>query len=54
MVPFVLPSSLQIAEQASKDDYVQHILPSLKPVMKMLEPIQATANITFCLRDLIS
>lgn len=40
MVPFVLPSSLQIAEQASKDDYVQHILPSLKPVMKMLEPIQ--------------
>ena len=40
MVPFVLPSSLQIAEQASKEDYVKHILPSLKPVMKMMEPVQ--------------
>jgi len=40
MVPFVLPSALQIAEQASKDDYVIHILPSLKPVMKIMEPIQ--------------
>ena len=25
---------------ASKEDYVKHILPSLKPVMKMMEPIQ--------------
>ena len=40
MVPFVLPSSLQIAEQSSKEDYVKHILPSLKPVMKIMEPIQ--------------
>lgn len=40
MVPFVLPSSLQIADTASNDDFVKHILPSLKPVMKMMEPIQ--------------
>lgn len=40
MVPFVLPSALQIAENASKEDYVKNILPSLKPVMKMMEPIQ--------------
>ena len=40
MVPFVLPSSLQIADTASREDYARHILPSLKPVMKMMEPIQ--------------
>ena len=40
MVPFVLPSALQIADSASKADYVNHVLPSLKPVMKMMEPIQ--------------
>jgi len=40
MVPFVLPSALQIAEQASSEDFVKHILPSLKPVMKIMEPIQ--------------
>ena len=40
MVPFVLPSALQIADNASKADYVNHVLPSLKPVMKMMEPIQ--------------
>jgi len=40
MVPFVLPSALQIAEQASNEDFVRHILPSLKPVMKIMEPIQ--------------
>ena len=26
--------------KASKADYVQHVLPSLKPVMKLMEPIQ--------------
>lgn len=40
MVPFVLPSVLYIAEQASKTDYVNHILPELKPVMKITDPIQ--------------
>ena len=40
MVPFVLPSALQIADHASKTDYEKHVLPSLKPVMKMMEPGQ--------------
>ena len=26
--------------KASEADYVEHVLPSLKPVMKMMEPIQ--------------
>jgi len=40
MVPFVLPSALQIAEEATERDYVEHILPHLKPVMKITDPIQ--------------
>ena len=26
--------------KASKADYVEHVLPGLKPVMKLMEPIQ--------------
>jgi len=40
MVPFVLPSVLYVAEEASKSDYVTYILPQLKPVMKISDPIQ--------------
>ena len=40
MVPFVLPVVLQIAEEASSQDFVQYILPDLKPVMKLTDPIQ--------------
>jgi len=40
MVPFVLPSALQIAEEASEKDYVELILPHLKAVMKISEPVQ--------------
>nr|CAG4640636.1 EOG090X018J [Eulimnadia texana] len=40
MVPFVLPCALHIAQEASKEDYVSLILPYLKPVMKLQEPIQ--------------
>ena len=40
MVPFVLPVVLQISEEASNPDFVQYILPELKPVMKMTDPIQ--------------
>jgi len=40
MVPFVLPTVLQIAEEASTQDYVQYVLPELKPVMKIVEPVQ--------------
>ncbi|PNF41917.1 SCY1-like protein 2 [Cryptotermes secundus] len=40
MVPFVLPNVLLVAENCSKEEYSQHILPHLKPVMKMQDPIQ--------------
>ena len=40
MVPFVLPSVLAIAEEANNKDFINHILPQLKPVMKMTDPIQ--------------
>uniref|UniRef100_A0A1B6C9B0 Protein kinase domain-containing protein n=1 Tax=Clastoptera arizonana TaxID=38151 RepID=A0A1B6C9B0_9HEMI len=40
MVPFVLPNVLIIAENCSKEEFSQHILPTLKTVMKMTDPIQ--------------
>jgi SCY1-like protein 2 len=40
MVPFVLPNVLLVAEDCSRDEYAQHILSHLKPVMKMQDPIQ--------------
>ncbi|XP_028027574.1 SCY1-like protein 2 [Bombyx mandarina] len=40
MVPFVLPNVLLIAENCSKEEFVKHILPVLKPVMVVQEPIQ--------------
>ncbi|KAJ1520830.1 hypothetical protein ONE63_003921 [Megalurothrips usitatus] len=40
MVPFVLPNVLLMAEKCSKEEYCQKVLPGLKPVMKIQEPIQ--------------
>ena len=40
MVPFILPCAMQIAMDASKENFVAHILPYLKPVMKIQEPVQ--------------
>ncbi|XP_042224746.1 SCY1-like protein 2 [Homarus americanus] len=40
MVPFVLPVILFVAERASKEEFVEHILPHLKPIMKLSEPVQ--------------
>ncbi|KAG6447869.1 hypothetical protein O3G_MSEX005229 [Manduca sexta] len=40
MVPFVLPNVLLIAENCSKEEYVKYILPVLKPVMLIQDPIQ--------------
>lgn len=40
MVPFVLPNVLLIAEKCTPKDFSKHILPSLKPVMKITDPIQ--------------
>ncbi|XP_045499210.1 SCY1-like protein 2 isoform X2 [Colias croceus] len=40
MVPFVLPNVLLIAENSTKEEYIKYILPVLKPVMLIQEPIQ--------------
>ncbi|XP_045104651.1 SCY1-like protein 2 isoform X3 [Portunus trituberculatus] len=40
MVPFVLPVILLVSERASREEYVEHILPHLKPIMKMTDPPQ--------------
>ncbi|KPJ16198.1 SCY1-like protein 2 [Papilio machaon] len=40
MVPFVLPNVLLIAENSTKEEYVKYILPVLKPVMMIQDPIQ--------------
>ena len=40
MVPFILPCALHITQEASKENYVAHILPHLRPVMKLQEPVQ--------------
>ena len=40
MVPFVLPVILQVTEKSKNEDFVEHILPHLKPIMKITEPIQ--------------
>jgi SCY1-like protein 2 len=40
MVPFVLPSILDIAQECTKEEYCSYVLPHLKPVMKLMEPIQ--------------
>ena len=40
MVPFVLPGVLQIAEEATQQDFTTYILPELKSVMKITDPVQ--------------
>lgn len=40
MVPFVLPNVFAITENCTKEDYTSHILPHLKTVMVLQEPIQ--------------
>lgn len=40
MVPFVLPSVLLISEDASKQEFCQIILPELRPIFKLQEPVQ--------------
>ncbi|KAI5637620.1 protein kinase domain-containing protein [Phthorimaea operculella] len=40
MIPFVLPNVLLIAENSSKEEYIKFILPVLKPVMTIQDPIQ--------------
>uniref|UniRef100_A0A224X7C4 Protein kinase domain-containing protein n=1 Tax=Panstrongylus lignarius TaxID=156445 RepID=A0A224X7C4_9HEMI len=40
MVPFVLPSVFVIAENCNKQEFISHILPHLKAVITIQEPIQ--------------
>lgn len=40
IVPFVLPNVLQIAEWSTNEEYVAHVLPYLRDVMKLREPVQ--------------
>lgn len=40
MIPFVLPNVLLIAEDATKEEFRRLILPGLKPVFKIQEPVQ--------------
>lgn len=40
MVPFVLPNVFTITENCSKEEFATHILPHLKSVMVLQEPIQ--------------
>lgn len=40
MVPFVLPSLFDIAQECSQKEYLHYILPHIKPVMKLMEPVQ--------------
>ncbi|KAF5275855.1 hypothetical protein FQR65_LT04093 [Abscondita terminalis] len=40
MVPFVLPNILDIAQEGDETEYVNQVLPHLKPIMKLMDPIQ--------------
>ncbi|XP_044757713.1 SCY1-like protein 2 [Coccinella septempunctata] len=40
MVPFILPSVMDIAKSCTKEEYCSHVLPHLKPLMKIMDPIQ--------------
>ena len=40
MVPFILPSILLVADQCTQDEYVKNILPGLKPLLGMKDPVQ--------------
>lgn len=42
MVPFLLPTMLLMAQQASQLEYQQHILPALIPLFKLQSPVQVT------------
>lgn len=51
MVPFVLPNLLDIAQDCNQREYIDNILPHLKPLMKLLDPIQVSCGPTTCSRN---
>ena len=42
MVPFILPSVIVIAEQATDREFAKLILPGLIPIFKIEEPVQVS------------
>ncbi|KAG8035942.1 hypothetical protein G9C98_003068 [Cotesia typhae] len=40
MIPFVLPSILQVLEECTVDEFTEYILPNIKPVLAMEDPPQ--------------
>jgi SCY1-like protein 2 len=44
MVPFLLPSMLLMAEQASDAEYRALVLPHVIPLFKLKEPVQVIKN----------
>lgn len=42
MIPFVLSSILDIAQECNQKEFTTYVLPHLKPVMKLTEPIQVS------------
>ncbi|XP_035674782.1 SCY1-like protein 2 [Branchiostoma floridae] len=40
MIPFVLPNVLLISDDCSNEEYTRLVLPQLKPVFKVTEPVQ--------------
>lgn len=51
MIPFVLPNIFYVCENCTKDEFVDHILPCLKPIMKVYEPIQVCILIIIHLKN---
>lgn len=44
MIPFVLPSILQTMEVTEIEEFREHILPNLKPVLALEDPPQVSKN----------
>lgn len=40
MVPFILPSLFDIAQECTQKEFCTYILPHIKPLMRLMEPIQ--------------
>lgn len=49
MVPFVLTSVFTISEGCTKEEFTQYVLPYLKPVLKMQDPVQVNRFLFFLL-----
>lgn len=43
MVPFILPSLFDIAQGCNQAEYCTYVLPHLKPLMKLMDPIQVSS-----------